>query len=87
MDGAATVIHQSLALPYSSIHSYSETSETLKFTEKVILNRQTHTGRSLLEILQLVFAYLPQAAMTYWTQHVEMLHNFFLWISSVKATA
>lgn len=65
MDGAATVIHQSLALPYSSIHSYSETSETLKFTEKVILNRQTHTGRSLLEILQLVFAYLPQAAMTF----------------------
>ena len=45
MDGAATVIHQSLALPYSSIHSYSETSETLKFTEKVILNRQTHTYR------------------------------------------
>ena len=43
MDGTATVIHQSLALPYSSIHSYSEILGTLKFTEKVILKRQTHT--------------------------------------------
>ena len=34
-----------IALPYSSIHSYRETSGTLKLTEQVILYRKTHTYR------------------------------------------